>query len=39
MFGTDEGFINQLLGWLGIEGPAWLYDPKLAMGAVILLAR
>ncbi|MFH5779874.1 sugar ABC transporter permease [Bacillus obstructivus] len=38
MFGTDEGFINQLLGWLGIEGPAWLYDPKLAMGAVIFVS-
>lgn len=38
MFGTDEGFINQILGVFGITGPAWLYDPKLAMGAVIVVS-
>ncbi|MEK3889420.1 sugar ABC transporter permease [Bacillus sp. FSL K6-3431] len=38
MFGTDEGFINQILGVVGIEGPAWLYNPKLAMGAVIFVS-
>lgn len=38
MFGTDEGFINQILGVFGITGPAWLYDPNLAMGAVIVVS-
>ncbi|MFK4997959.1 carbohydrate ABC transporter permease [Bacillus sp. N9] len=38
MFGTDEGFINQVLGVFGIEGPAWLYNPNLAMGAVIFVS-
>ncbi|ETI68372.1 sugar ABC transporter permease [Neobacillus vireti LMG 21834] len=38
MFGTDEGFINQLLDVFGITGPAWLYDPKFAMGAVIVVS-
>jgi len=38
MFGTDEGFINQALGLFGIEGPAWLYNPDLAMGAVIFVS-
>jgi multiple sugar transport system permease protein len=38
MFGTEEGFINQILAVLGIDGPAWLYDPDLAMGAVIAVS-
>nr|WP_257958482.1 sugar ABC transporter permease [Bacillus sp. V3-13] len=38
MFGTDEGFINQILRVFGVEGPAWLYDPDLAMGAVIFVS-
>ncbi|MBD1382620.1 sugar ABC transporter permease [Bacillus sp. IB182487] len=38
MFSTDEGFINQILGVFGIDGPAWLYDPNLAMGAVIVVS-
>ncbi|NOU92756.1 ABC transporter permease subunit [Paenibacillus sp. LMG 31456] len=36
MFATDSGFINQILQLIGIQGPAWLYNPKLAMPAVIL---
>lgn len=36
MLATDMGFVNQMLNLLGIEGPAWLYDPKLAMPAVIV---
>lgn len=36
MFATDSGFINQILQLIGIQGPAWLYDPKLAMPAVIV---
>ncbi|MEC1526180.1 sugar ABC transporter permease [Neobacillus niacini] len=38
MFGTEEGFINQILAAVGIDGPAWLYDPDLAMGAVIVVS-
>jgi multiple sugar transport system permease protein len=38
MFGTEEGFINQILAVIGIDGPAWLYDPELAMGAVIVVS-
>ncbi|WP_412969048.1 carbohydrate ABC transporter permease [Fredinandcohnia sp. 179-A 10B2 NHS] len=38
MFGTEEGFINQALGFFGIDGPAWLYDPNLSMGAVIVVS-
>jgi multiple sugar transport system permease protein len=38
MFGTDEGFINQMLNVVGIDGPAWLYSPNLSMGAVIFVS-
>lgn len=30
------GLVNQFLGLLGIQGPAWLFDPQWAMPAVIL---
>ncbi|WP_270170914.1 carbohydrate ABC transporter permease [Paenibacillus sp. SYP-B4298] len=36
MFATDSGLINQLLLMLGIKGPSWLYDTRLAMPAVIV---
>ncbi|TBL79576.1 carbohydrate ABC transporter permease [Paenibacillus thalictri] len=36
MFATDSGFINQILQLFGITGPAWLYNPDLAMPAVIV---
>jgi len=36
MFATDSGFINQILQLFGIQGPAWLYNPKLAMPAIIV---
>ena len=38
MFATDEGFINQLLSVINIQGPAWLYSPKLAMIVVIVVS-
>jgi multiple sugar transport system permease protein len=37
LFATDSGFINQLLLlFLGVKGPAWLYNVQLAMPAVIV---
>jgi multiple sugar transport system permease protein len=36
MFATDSGFINQMLLWFGIKGPAWLYNQHLAMWVVIV---
>ncbi|MBN2980943.1 carbohydrate ABC transporter permease [Cohnella algarum] len=36
MLATDSGFINQILQMFGIQGPAWLYNPDLAMPAVIV---
>jgi len=34
----DVGLINMLLGGLGINGPAWLADPVLAMPSIIAMA-
>src|SRR5690606_38094447 len=35
IFATDAGLINLLLRYIGIKGPAWLFDKSLAMPAVI----
>jgi ABC-type sugar transport system permease subunit len=32
----DAGLVNQVLGVVGIEGPAWLASPLLAYGSVIM---
>ena len=34
----DVGLINMLLAGLGINGPAWLADPVLAMPSIIVMA-
>jgi multiple sugar transport system permease protein len=36
IFNPQYGIVNYLLGLVGIEGPAWLYDPDWAMPAIIL---
>lgn len=36
LFNPQYGLINYLLGFIGITGPAWLYDPSWAMPAIIL---
>lgn len=38
MFNPDFGVINTLLGYLGIQGPAWLSDKAWAMWAIIIRA-
>ena len=38
IFGTETGIINMFLKTIGITGPAWLYDLKLAMPVVILVS-
>ncbi len=32
---TDNGFINVVLKYIGVEGPAWLYSIELAMPVII----
>ena len=34
----EFGLINTALGWVGIEGPNWLGDPKWSMPALIMMA-
>ncbi|GII77001.1 ABC transporter permease [Sphaerisporangium rufum] len=36
IFGLD-GIVNGLLGWFGIEGPAWTADPDHALTTLIVL--
>ncbi|WP_256709596.1 sugar ABC transporter permease [Paenibacillus sp. FSL H8-0548] len=36
MFGID-GYINQVLAWVGIEGVGWISNPDTSLGTLILL--
>jgi multiple sugar transport system permease protein len=36
IFGND-GLINQVLSWFGIEGAGWIADPRFALGTLIVL--
>lgn len=38
MFNPDFGVINTMLGYLGIQGPAWLNDKAWAMWAIVIRA-
>ena len=33
----NEGLINQILSWFGIEGAGWIADPRFALGTLIVL--
>ncbi len=37
LMNPERGLINQVLGVVGIEGPAWLVDPKYALLSVALV--
>jgi multiple sugar transport system permease protein len=37
IFHPDSGLLNYGLAFLGIQGPAWLQDPKTALAALILM--
>jgi multiple sugar transport system permease protein len=36
LFNPTFGLINTLLGFIGISGPSWLFDPNWAMPAIVL---
>lgn len=36
LLNPQYGLVNIALGWLGIKGPGWLFDPAWAMTGVIL---
>ncbi len=38
VFNPKMGLLNGLLGALGIAGPAWLYDTKWAMYAIVIMS-
>jgi multiple sugar transport system permease protein len=37
LFG-NAGAVNEVLGWFGVEGRAWINDPSTALGTLVLLA-
>lgn len=37
LYNGQYGLLNQLLAKVGIEGQAWIADPKFAMGALIIV--
>lgn len=37
LLSPSSGLINTLLAWVGIEGPAWLFDPNWTKPALILM--
>ncbi|XVU20662.1 carbohydrate ABC transporter permease [Actinoplanes sp. CA-054009] len=34
----EAGLVNNLLGLVGIDGPAWLQDPGTSLGSIIVMA-
>lgn len=38
VFHPDAGILNYALSFFGIPGPAWLQDPKTALGSLILMS-
>jgi multiple sugar transport system permease protein len=38
VFNPSYGVLNQFLGWFGIEGPAWLYDPNWSLSAMVIMS-
>ncbi|MHB0877549.1 MAG: carbohydrate ABC transporter permease [Anaerolineae bacterium] len=38
LFNRDFGILNYLLGLVGIRGPSWLFDPRWAKPALLLMS-
>lgn len=38
MLNPNGGLVNLVLGWLGVDGPRWLLDPKWALWALVLMS-
>lgn len=38
IFNPNFGILNQFLDWFGIDGPGWLYDPKWALFALVVMS-
>ncbi len=37
MFDPTYGYINSILGWFGVDGPAWLINPKTTKWALVMM--
>ncbi|NHM29533.1 carbohydrate ABC transporter permease [Neobacillus terrae] len=37
LLSPSAGLVNTFLGWFGIDGPAWLFDPKWTKPALLLM--
>jgi ABC-type sugar transport system permease subunit len=37
LYSPSEGPLNQMLGWVGLPGSAWLSSPNTALGSIVLL--
>jgi multiple sugar transport system permease protein len=37
LLSPSTGLVNTALGWFGIDGPAWLYDPEWTKPALIVM--
>lgn len=38
LFNGQNGLINQVLGWFGIDGPNWTTDPDWVMPGIVLMS-
>ena len=38
IFHPTLGLLNTMLGWLGINGPRWLLDPRYALWALVIMS-
>jgi multiple sugar transport system permease protein len=38
LYRDTGGLINTALGWVGVDGPAWLDEPTLALPALVVMA-
>ncbi|WP_425839203.1 carbohydrate ABC transporter permease [Microbacterium sp. PA5] len=38
LLNPQYGLFNVVLGWFGIDGPAWLYDSQWAMPAIVMMS-
>lgn len=38
LFNGQSGLINEVLGWVGVDGPAWTTDPQWVKPGIILMS-
>ena len=38
VFNPQIGLINTVLGYFGIQGPAWIFDPKWALPSLVIMS-